>query len=282
YGYSLSKFKAIVGFPADTASQSAVAQWVKDGGTLILLANFHQPATDPSFPTDLAGVSISAGGGGPGVVQIPNHPLLLPYSASDVDSAYSSATTIGSSKRTVLDSTNVTVVMGDPTYGPFLWTNKVGNGQVIVLPLTYYGEGLSGNNQGSGDCFASGLTFLLLNAIQYAQGLGTGAVYMQQDGKAKFQWRTNWANPLDSNQEGSFSNFIMTICGLKNGQKIALFSNLRTSPINPGIGLSKSFFNFGTTGSAVDLNTGNHLQIGGSDVLTEFEVPARDWTVLAL
>lgn len=281
YAKSLSDFSVIVGWPSDPGDKSSVMQWVNNGGTLILLADFHLPGYQ-IFLGDIAGVSVENGGGGLGTVQIPNHPLLAPYSASAIDAAYAAATTVGSSTRTILDTSKVTTIMGDPKYGPSMWIRKVGSGQVIVLPLTYYGEGLSGNSSGLGDCFASGLTFLLLNAVTYGQGLPTGAVYMQQSGIPKFEWRTRWANNLDSNQEGSFSNFIMTICGLKNGKKLLLCSNSKKSPLNPGIGLSKSFFNFETSGSAVDLNTGNTLDIGTSDVLTEFSVPAQDWTVLLL
>jgi hypothetical protein len=281
YVKSLDDFKVVVGWPSNPNDQNSLSQWVSNDGTLILLANFHQPG-DKSFPSTLAGVSIAAGGGELGTVQIPDHPLLTPYTSSDINSAYSSATTIGSSTRTVLDPSNVTTIIGDSKYGPSMWIHKVGNGEVIVLPQTYYGEGLTLNSQGQGDCFASGLTFLLLNAIAYGEGLPSGGVYMQQNGSPKFQWRTSWANPLDLNQEGSFSNFIITVCGLKRGRKIVLLSNLKTSPLNPGIGLSKAYFNFGTSGNATDLITGNSLPIGSSDFLTEFNIPAQDWTVFLL
>lgn len=281
YVESLADFKVIVGWPSDFGDQSSVTNWVSNGGTLILLANFHQPG-DETFPSELAGVSVAAGGGMLGTVQMPDHPLLSPYVASDINLAYSSATTISPSTRTILDPSNVTTIIGDPKYGPSMWIHNVGSGKVVVLPLTYYGDGLDLNGQGEADCFASGLTFLILNAIEHGQGLETGGVYMQQGGSPKFRWRTSWANPLNANQEGSFSNFMMTVCGQQGGKKIVLFSNMQASPVNPGIGLSKSFFNFGTSGNAVDLNTGVTLPIGSSDFLTDFSVPAEDWTVFSL
>ena len=277
---SLSKFKVIIGsFDSDSSGNNAIAQWVNNGGTQIILWNAHQPGT---IPGSVAGVSVAAVGGGLGVVQSSGHSLLAPYSDSDINAAFAQAsTTVGASTRTILDAANVTAIVGDPIFGPSMWIQKVGKGQIIVLPQTYYGESIFSANNG-GDGLASGLTYLLLNAIAFGEGLGTGAVYLQQNGQPKYQWRTDWANPLDSNQEGSFSNFMMTVCGLKSGQKIVLYSNSRTSPLNPGIGLSKSFFGFGTSGNATDLNTGNSLSIGTSDIVTEFNIPAQDWTVLLL
>jgi hypothetical protein len=246
-GLTLSNFEVIVGIPksGEDSSYSAdlalVESYVSAGGTLIVYNN-------SGAPSSLTGIGSTA-------VAIPyGHPITQPYSESDLNTALPNG------------------------YG---YTNAYGAGRVITLHASYYGDGFgvgdSSNGDGSSDGLSSGLAYLTLNAILWAGGQPTPALYLPT-----YVRRTAWATPLNSNGEGGSPPVIVSVCGTPSGPKLIWFSNTNSTAETVQLGFSQAFFGTSSSWQAYDANSQGVVASGSGDVILDVTLPIQDWMPLYL
>jgi len=246
-GQHLSEFDVILGLPnssedPDYAADLALLEtYVKNGGSLILY-------TSSGAPSSLTGIGTTA-------VSIPyGHPITQPYAEADLNAALPHG------------------------YG---YINALGSGQVITLYASRYGDGFgvgdSSNGDGACDGLSSGLAYLTLNAVLWASGRSTPALYLPN-----YVQRTSWATPLNSNGEGGNSPIIVSVCGTPGGLKLVWFSNTSTAPETVQLGFSQAFFETPSQWEAYNANSKGVQASGSSDVVLDVSIPAQDWMPLYL
>jgi hypothetical protein len=246
-GQPLSEFEVILGLPnssedPDYAADLALLEtYVKNGGSLILY-------TSSGAPSSLTGIGTTA-------VSIPyGHPITQPYDEADLNAALPHG------------------------YG---YINALGSGQVITLYSSRYGDGFgvgdSSNGDGACDGLSSGLAYLTLNAVLWASGRSTPALYLPN-----YVQRTSWATPLNGNGEGGNSPVIVSVCGTPGGLKLVWFSNTSTAPEMVQLGFSQAFFETPSQWEAYNANSKGVQASGSSDVALDVSIPAQDWMPLYL
>jgi hypothetical protein len=243
-GWNLSNFHVIVGIPSREQDSTyatdlaLIETYVSDGGTLIVYTNSE-------VPSSLSGIGSTAV-----AISYP-HPILAPYAESDLNAAFPSG------------------------YG---YINDYGAGKVITLYANYYGDGFGVGDtvasDGETDSLSSGLAYLTLNAILWAAGQPTPAIYLP-----KYVQRTSWAAPLNESGEGGFSGVGINICGQGDGQMLVWLSNANTSTANLQVSLSSAFYNLPASWIARNTNGGSIIQ-GTGDLVINQILPIQDWMPL--
>jgi hypothetical protein len=274
---SLSQFKVIFGLPNSNDPNYAndialIEKYVQNGGNLVV---YYDPQAGWSSNLNaLFGCGYGGTTKASLVISQPSHPILQPYASSDLIAGLTGGARYSTIAVTNVAST-VQPIVSDTNNSLYLWVNNYGSGKVVVLPLQYYGDGFSTGNQNYSDALSSGKAYLTLNAILWASGNKTPAIYLP-----KYVQRTAWATPLNSNGEGGYSGVGIHICGIPNGKKLVWISNNNTSSVQIQFNLSSNFFNILNSGSVVDLNTGQTISTGSGDIQLSFNAPAQDWTLL--
>jgi hypothetical protein len=246
-GQTLSNFDVVVGIPDgnedpdNTADLALLESYVSAGGNLILY-------TSSGAPSSLTGIGTTA-------VAIPyGHPITRPYAEADLNAALPKG------------------------YG---YINNYGSGKVITLYASYYGDGFgvgdSSNGDGSSDGLSSGLAYLTLNAVLWAGGQPTPALYLP-----RYVQRTDWAAPLNSNGEGGSPPVVISVCGTPSGSKLIWFSNTNAATENIQLGLSRAFFATPGSWQANDANSQAVVASGSGDVVLDVTIPVQDWMPLYL
>jgi hypothetical protein len=245
-GLTLSNFKVIVGIPNKqdpnySADIALVESYVNAGGALVLYSS-------SGAPSSLTGIGTTA-------TAIPyGHPILQPYVESDLNAALPNG------------------------YG---YINDYGSGKVITLTASHYGDGFgvgdSTNGTGGCDGLSSGLAYLTMNAVLWAGGQQTPAIYLP-----KYVERTSWAVPLSSNGEGGPSGVMVQVCGTPAGSKLLWISNSNTTEESIQLGLSQTFFGIAETWQAYNANSKTNVASGTGNVEFSLSAPAQDWMPLYL
>ncbi|MDA4123011.1 MAG: hypothetical protein OK456_07525 [Thaumarchaeota archaeon] len=240
-GWDLSQFQVLLGLPAygqdlTYAQDMAQLRDAVNAGTNLILWSY------PSEATDLTGQGTTA-------IPIPyGHPITQPYAEDDLNTGMPNG------------------------YGTI---NQYGAGKVIVLPENRYGDGFGANGQGSSDSLASGLAWLTMNAILWAGGQPTPAMWLP-----KYVQRTSWANPnMGPNDQGQYSGVGIHLIGPKNGGKTLLLSNSQTVAQQVAFDLDAAFFGFPWNYVLRDANTGQVISGTSSPVSINVTIPALDWMV---
>jgi hypothetical protein len=245
---TLSQFTVILGLPNSndpnySADIAAVESYLTAGGTVIVY-------TDAGAPTSITGIGSTA-------VQIPYpHPILQPYPQAALTTAF-----------------------GGTLYG---YINAYGAGQVITLKTYGYGDGFgvcdSSGNANTSDGLSSGLAYITLNAILWAAGKATPAIYLPSYVK-----RTSWAVPLNTNGEGGTPYALIAICGTPGSPSSLLvwLSNSNASATETiQICLSQTFFGTPAHWQAYNKNGSSVAANGSGDIVLDVTVPIQDWAPL--
>jgi len=240
----------------------AIQNYVQQGGVLVVNNDTAYGATGSwcgmnSYLMQLAGItSATSATKGTLVVNQPNHPILQPYGAN-ILSGYTVGWSCGTAKLT--PTSTVTPIISDTNLGPVLWENKYGNGKVIMIegPGTQSGFNYKGQQ--------AGYYWLVMNAIAYAGGLKTPAIYFPS---------------FSSTTNGIPSGEYFSIYGTP-GNILVWLSNYNTSAINAGFKISAQFFGL-TSWTATNVLTGATFTGQGDIDLTQLQLPPQEWTPLVI
>jgi hypothetical protein len=227
-GMTLSDFNVVIGLPQAAADWTLVENYVSAGGNLILYSS-------SSSSPNLTGTTVMPF----------THPIYEPY-------------------------TQAALIAGGHDGNDYI--NSYGSGHVITLNSIRYGDGFAvggtAASDGGADGLASGLGFLTLNAISWAGGQPTGAIYLPE-----YVERTSWAAPLNSNGEGDWSGIGIHAIGYP--LQTIILSNYNTTKTAVSFDINPtSFDGISSTTTFLDANTGDT-----SKAAFDVSIPASDWMV---